>query len=458
MKGPSTGRRSSPETSSPKRERSKGAEPARMSWYKRGKRGARGRAARRPAAGRISRVLDSSPGAMGSPVFIASRPGTDKARARSGAGQTPSAELTESIPRHRLVVVVQALRELVATIVQRHEVKVVDSRRMRRRADGRQPRVGDGSWWQAGSPVGVVRVVHEQIIAREGLAPLAGGVLHRRVGLKRHIELEPVPEYGRDQRQLLRIDRFTLDDGGEGQELVDAEAQLSGRVQEVRSQLSAHLHHHARQHLLWCDPFGELISVGKEITLDRRAGYLERSKEEGVVANPNHIVGAGQPFGLDGARQLGQREAFPQEHGMVEDLAAFEKAQHGEGVGSLRDRIFGGLEAPCLPLREGKEREAERASDDVGLVEASRNVEHAQVGRDFDDAGAGRHRGRGGDEQPALEPDEEAAENNDRPDELPKWSAGLRPGAGRALEKTGPFHHDSFWVCAAFAGQVNFSP
>src|SRR5262249_59530007 len=66
-----------------------------------------------------------------------------------------SAELAHPIPRHGLVVVVEALRELVVALVQRHEVEVVHAGGVRGRTDGEETRIGDGARRQAASPVGI---------------------------------------------------------------------------------------------------------------------------------------------------------------------------------------------------------------------------------------------------------------------------------------------------------------
>jgi hypothetical protein len=204
-------------------------------------------------------------------------------------------------------------------------------------------------------------------------------VLHGGVGLQRHLDLEAIPEDRGDQRQLAGHHRLALDDGGEGEQLVHREAAILGCLHELRRELGAHLHHHARKHLLGRDPFGELVGVGEEVALDRGSGNLERLQEEGIVADPDHVVGPGQPLRLDGPRQLGESGAFLEEHGVVEHLAPFEQAQHGEGIGPLRHLVLAGPEASRPSLDEGEEGKAEGTSDDVGLVEASRDVEHTQV-------------------------------------------------------------------------------
>jgi len=160
------------------------------------------------------------------------------------------------------------------------------------------------------------------------------------------------------------------------------------------------------------------------------------------VADPDHVVGPGQPLRLDGSRQLGESGAFLEEHGVVEHLARFEQAQHGEGIGPLRHLVLAGPEGSRPSLDEGEEGKAEGTSDDVGLVEASRDVEHTEVRWNLDDARARGHRGGGGDQPPDLEADEEAAEDHHAPHELAQRSAGVSRGAGRALEEPGPFHHD----------------
>src|SRR5262249_14796747 len=154
-----------------------------------------------------------------------------------------------------------------------------------------------------------------------------------------------------------------------------------------------------------------------------------------------------------------------QEHGMVENLAAFEQAQHREGIGALRDLVLTGLEAAGFALGEGEEGEAEGAPDDVRLVESPRDIEHAQMSGDLDDTGAGRHGGSSSDEPPDLQPEEEREQADDAPREmawadpgdLSERSSAVGSGVGRALEKPSPFNHDSLQFCPAPPDESNLS-
>src|SRR5262245_47477536 len=210
-------------------------------------------------------------------------------------------------------------------------------------------------------------MIDEEIVAREGLAAFAGGVLYGGIRLERHVDLEAVPEHRGDEGQLAGHHRLALDDGGQGEELMHVETKLASRADELWGELGAHFHHHPREHFLWGDTLGELVGVGEEVALYRGGGNLESLEEERIVADPDDVVGAGESFRLDGPRELGQRPALLQEHGMVENLSTFEQAQHREGVRALRDVVLTRLEAACRAPGEGDESGGGRARDEGGL-------------------------------------------------------------------------------------------
>src|SRR5262250_2604687 len=96
-------------------------------------------------------------------------------------------------------------------VVHRDEVEVRYWRRIERGFDGGESGARDRSGRQAHVAVRVVRMVELKVGPRECATLLAGRVLYRRVGLQRHLELEPVPEDRRDLPHLVTLHRFSLD-------------------------------------------------------------------------------------------------------------------------------------------------------------------------------------------------------------------------------------------------------
>jgi hypothetical protein len=109
--------------------------------------------------------------------------------------------------------------------------------------------------------VRVVRAVGGQVGPRERLPLLAGGVLHRGIRLEQHVALQPVPEDGGNEALLLRLDRLALDDGGEGQELVERQTAGAGLGEQIGRDLRPHALDHAGEDLLGSHAAHELIRV-----------------------------------------------------------------------------------------------------------------------------------------------------------------------------------------------------
>src|SRR2546423_14959160 len=165
MKGPRSGRCSTPSTTSPKSRVSAARTGARSARYSRGA-AAEGHTAGGFAVAAVGRAISG---------FIARSSGT-----------------RETVTRDSRIVLADGRREMVAMIVAGDEVEVLHGRRIEDGLDGREPGARDRAGRQPRAYVGVVGMVGRQIGTRERASLLAHGVLHRGVGLEQHADLQPV--------------------------------------------------------------------------------------------------------------------------------------------------------------------------------------------------------------------------------------------------------------------------
>ena len=112
-------------------------------------------------------------------------------------------------------------------VVLRDEVEVRDLCRFGRALKRRLSGTADRRRRKAGELVRVVGRIDLEVLER-GLAPLADGVLDRRVGIELHPDLESVRVDPRDGRALLPVARLSLDDRTELHDVVDRGLAING--------------------------------------------------------------------------------------------------------------------------------------------------------------------------------------------------------------------------------------
>ena len=93
-----------------------------------------------------------------------------------------------------------------------------------------------------------------------------------------------------------------------------------------------HARYHPREDLLRRHPLYELVGVRVKVPLEGIGRHAERLEEETVRGRAEHVVGRRQPLGAELARELGHRAAFPEDHGVLQDLPGLEHREDAEGV------------------------------------------------------------------------------------------------------------------------------
>ena len=152
---------------------------------------------------------------------------------------------------------------------------------------------GDRGGRQAGCGVGVPGGGRGEVFAGQfGLPPavqrdsggVAGdGVLHGRVDLERHTQLDAVPEHGGDDRSLLVDDGFALDDRGDREHLVQRTSRVGDGVEQLGSDDGVEALEHQADDLVGADAEREVVGGGEEVALEPDAGRAGRGERAGAV-------------------------------------------------------------------------------------------------------------------------------------------------------------------------------
>src|SRR5437667_11924058 len=115
---------------------------------------------------------------------------------------------------HGAVMLCQGDRKVVAPIVLRDEVQVLDRRWVHRRLEGLQARVRDGAWRESPAGIGVERRRSSKVLAGEVARKVADAVDDGGIALQRQALPQAIMKHGGDQRALVVPPSFLLDDRG----------------------------------------------------------------------------------------------------------------------------------------------------------------------------------------------------------------------------------------------------
>jgi len=228
----------------------------------------------------------------------------------------------------------------VPAVVLGHKVQIARVRRFQHGTNRVQPRVTDRPGRQPRIQIRVVGRLHAvEVLSRKLLPAIARlvapqGVLHGRVGLQRHVLLEPVQKHAGDDGSLIGGHRLALDDGGQRHDLIDREAGFLRHLFQIRD-APVKVAQHDLDHVLGRSIAGKLVGIreqkafqgsrgpfrpGRDIRPLRRqaqarAGGRQELLSRGDAARLErlcHLLAA--PTFQDGHRLIGQETPLQARH------------------------------------------------------------------------------------------------------------------------------------------------
>ena len=211
----------------------------------------------------------------------------------------------------------------------RDEEPIRDLRREEGRLETRLPRRRDRAGGEPRILIRVVGRIDGEVAIQHPPRAHLHRILHRRVGLERHADLQPIEIDRGDRRALGPLAHLLLHDRCQGHHLVARHLELrEPRIPRGIPPLLEPLHH-LRHHVPRRHLRGEVVGLGEEIALDRRRPlrHAEPPEERRVAHRDLERIEGKRELLADDRERFPEGEPLADRHPVDDPFAGLERVK-----------------------------------------------------------------------------------------------------------------------------------